>query len=373
MNFWVSNTILFVATDFFMLNLRRVYQWFCTMKIFSKLFFFIFLLGGCQHHICDQEKTELVYNPVMQDPAFQHFMQTQDFNVIVPASGIDQAKMKEIQYQLKKTKLHFSADYQGPEELFHVYSDEKRLNDLVEAIHDDKVPYIWCFKGGYGAQKLVPSLDQMKKPKKAKIIIGYSDITALHLFLNQKWGWKTIHGSMVSEIVSPKKYAENFKYLQQLIQNPGRLISYDNFEPLNEIAKNKASVQGQLTGGNLTVLLHTLKTPNEIVTKDKIVILEDVHEKPYRVDRTIHHLLQAGKLKDAKAIVFADFTTENDDEMMNTALQKLAQKINLPVFRWKKCGHAYYNFPFVYGADAIISLNERVVDVKAPYELKFFA
>lgn len=314
---------------------------------------------------------EVVYHTAMNDESFHNFIKNQKFNVIVPASGFDLTKMQSVKEQLNQTNLHFSSDYIGPVELFHVYSDVKRLNDLVDVINDDNT-YIWCFKGGYGAQKLVPYLDQMKQPLKSKIIIGYSDITALHLFMNQKWGWKTIHGPMVFELVSSKKDPENFKYLQKMIQNPGQLISYDSLVPLNKEAENSISVQGQLTGGNLTVLLHTLKTPNEIITKNKITILEDVFEKPYRIDRSIHHLLQAGKLRDAKAIIFADFSTEDSEDLMSQTLKNLALKLKIPVFRWKKCGHGYHNFPFVYGADALISLNNNAVDSKAPYELKFF-
>lgn len=343
------------------------------MKSFSNLIFLISLLGGCQQKFYDQAKIGNIYNPVMQDPSFQKFIKTQDFNVIAPSSAVSLPKMKAIKEPLKNTKLHFCEDYKGKFELFHVYSDEKRLNDLVDAIHDDKIPYVWCLKGGYGSQKLVPFLDQIKKPQKAKMIIGYSDITALHLFLNQKWGWKTIHGAMVFELMSQKKDAENFKYLQQIIQNPGHLISYDSFEPMNDIAKNKISVQGQLTGGNLTVLMHTLKTSNEIVTKDKIIILEDVNEKPYRVDEALNHLLQAGKLNDAKAIVFGDFSMKDCSDLMNRMLNQFAQKLKIPVFRWKKCGHAYHNYPFIYGADALITLKESTSDSKASYVLKFFA
>ncbi len=346
------------------------------MKYLSKLTFFpvlILLLSGCQNHQCYQQKPEAIYNLVMKDESFQNFIKTQKFNVVVPASGLGQPKMQNLKDQLKQTNLHFSSDYNGPMELFHVYSDEKRLDDLVNAINDDNIPYIWCLKGGYGAQKLIPYLDQMKKPRKAKTIIGYSDITALHLFMNQKWGWKTIHGSMVFELVSPKKDPENFKCLQKIIQNPRQLISYDSLFPLNEDAKNSMSVQGQLTGGNLTVLLHTLKTQSEIVTKDKIIILEDVFEKPYRVDRIIHHLLQAGKLKDAKAIVFADFSTEGSEYLMNQTLINLAQKMNIPVFRWKKSGHGYHNFPFIYGADGLITVNSKKSNTNGSYELKFFA
>ncbi|MBA4249007.1 MAG: hypothetical protein C0432_04255 [Candidatus Puniceispirillum sp.] len=337
------------------------------------LFMIFVLLTACNKQHTDDLKNMGQINDVMQDESFLHFIQTQEFNVIVPSSAYSRRKMHKIKDRLKNTRLHFVKDQDGMADYFHVYHDDKRLKDLEKALMDETIPYIWCFKGGYGAQNLIPYLNKMKKPAKPKIIIGYSDITALHLFVLQKWGWKSIHGAMVSKLTENDKDPENFRLLQKMIQNPGSLFVYDNLLPLNAAAKDASTIQGQLTGGNLTVSLHTLKDFNEIVTKDKIVIFEDLNVECYHIDRMIQHMSQVGKLNDAKALIFGDFKVEASEEEVNKTLDYCTKKLNVPVFRWKKCGHGYHNFPFIYGADALISLNNNAIDPKAPYELKFFA
>lgn len=337
------------------------------------LFMIFVLLTACNKQHTDDLKNMGQINDVMQDESFLHFIQTQDFNVIEPSSAYSRKKTQEIKDKLKNTKFHFIKDLTKTPEWFHFHPESKRIKDLIDALNDEQVSYIWCFKGGYGAQKLIPYLDKIPKPAKPKIVIGYSDITALHLFVNQKWGWKSIHGAMVAKLAENDKDPENFKLIQKIIQNPGFLFVYNGLQPMNDAANKVLSVQGKLTGGNLKVSLHTLKDVNEIETKDKIVIFEDLRLESYHIDQMLQHMLQVGKLVDAKAIILAELQVNDQPWIVNKTLEYCTKKLNVPVFRWKKCGHGYHNFPFIYGADALISLNNNAIDPKAPYELKFFA
>jgi muramoyltetrapeptide carboxypeptidase len=256
---------------------------------------------------------------------------------------------------LARTNIDFSSFHP-----YHSDEDEVRFNDLKNAIYSDS-KIIWCLRGGYGSARLLEKLSKLKKPKTTKILIGYSDITALHLFLNQKWGWQTIHGPMItsfSDAQFEKKCLTEIKnlLLTNKVQNEFKLT------PLNHAAETtKSIIAGELLGGNLAMVQSLFGTRFELKAKDRIIFLEDVNEKGYQVDRMLNHLSMSGSLSKAKAIVLGDFSGGEESSGENNvpfALTRFALLQKIPVYRSSEFGHGKINRPLVIGKKYSILKNK---------------
>lgn len=185
--------------------------------------------------------------------------------------------------------------------------DLQRARDLNRAFWDPDISGIFCLRGGYGTPRLLPLLDFDMICKSPKPFIGFSDITALHLALNQLCGFVTYHGPMPSSdyltmdpfsLESLKRCLFGPELPCVLINPPG-----ESFQVLYP-----GSARGILTGGNLSLLTATLGSPYEVDTRDKILFIEEVGEQPYRVDRCLTALSLAGKFRDCAGIILGTFT-----------------------------------------------------------------
>ena len=174
----------------------------------------------------------------------------------------------------------------------------------------------------------------------------------MHLFLSQKWGWKTIHGACLGELFKNNKNINNFIQVLNLVLNDKYTINdnyFDDITPLNISAKKfKDKLDNyELTGGNLAIIQTSFGTNWQINIKDKILFLEDVGEEGYKVDRMLYHLKSTLKLGDAKAIIFGEFI--RSDEYVNFAVNDFAnQNSEIPMYKTNKIGHGKNNFPLVY-------------------------
>jgi muramoyltetrapeptide carboxypeptidase len=143
-------------------------------------------------------------------------------------------------------------------------SDEQRLKQFKAAIYAKDSNIIWCLRGGYGALRLLPEMRKWRPPRHPKIFIGYSDITTLHVFLNQEWGWPTLHGPMLSRLgrgpLRPKAHMELFGLLNGVKSE----IEFTGLEPLNAEARQKKRVKAPVLGGNMAVLQSGLGTPGSL-------------------------------------------------------------------------------------------------------------
>ncbi|MBI5280049.1 MAG: LD-carboxypeptidase [Candidatus Solibacter usitatus] len=184
-----------------------------------------------------------------------------------------------------------------------------RLDDLHAMFEDPDVQAVMCVRGGYGASRLLDSVDYGLIRRRPKIFMGYSDITALHLAIHQSTGMVTFHGPIV--LSSFTDYTlEHFK---RAIFDPrplGRLANPPEqraIRPRHPIRTLRAgTARGPLTGGNLSLICATMGTPWEIQTSGRILFLEDTDEQPYSMDRMLTHLRLAGKFKDIRGLVLGE-------------------------------------------------------------------
>jgi len=240
-------------------------------------------------------------------------------------------------------------------------TDADRLSDLHQAFSDPDTDAVWCVRGGYGCARLLPGLNFDIIRNNPKVFIGYSDITALHVAIHQQTGLATFHGPVaVSDL--PSFTLNHLRAVVMGEEAPHRIQGVtDASAPLHyqpfTIAPGRA--EGSLTGGNLALLAALAGTPFAPVFKDKIVFIEDVGEKPYRIDRMITQLLQATDLRAAAGIALGIFDDCNPDPespslTLGETLKLCLGNLGIPVFYGLPFGHIQGQCTLPYGVKAIL-------------------
>lgn len=279
--------------------------------------------------------------------------------IVAPSSktqNCDETVERGIKFFESRDIEAFLAKNSFGEHHIHANAVEKRLDRMLEGLNDDAIKIIWCFRGGSGSSEVAYYLNivndkcaiQVKCPK---ILVGFSDTTALHIFFNQKLNLQSIHGSMITNI---EKTEKNLDMVLDLFD--GKEITL-GLEPINTVAekfiKNNNSVQAKIGGGNLTVLCANIGTNNHPNFDDKILFLEDIGEPSYKVDRNLFHLFASNVInKRLKAIVFGDFKDcDNHKKVISEFIEKCLVNNNIPCFKAKDCGHSEINIPIVFNSE----------------------
>ena len=282
--------------------------------------------------------------------------------VIAPSSGVSEQEFdKAIQNMSDlgfKTKVgKYTKSLNG----FLAGTDKERLEDFHSAFADKEVKAIWCIRGGYGAARFLPDIDYNLIRKNPKILIGYSDITALHLAIYQNTGLVTFHGPVASSTYSDytKKHAIN------VLMNPSAQykieLSPDNVAKESSLFKaeviTKGKCRGKLIGGNLSLLTALAGTPFALKNmKGKLLFIEDVGERPYRLDRMLTQLRQSIDLKQLAGIALGVFENCNapDDKsqtVIDVARDQLGD-VGIPVIYGLSFGHIRDQFTLPVGIEA---------------------
>lgn len=216
----------------------------------------------------------------------------------------------------------------------------KKFQHLKKALRAEDSDAIWCIRGGYGTQKLMPYLINMKKPIKSKIFIGYSDVTVLQIYLNLKWQWPVLHFPVLVHVKDV--YADTLKRFKDLLIGELEKQSFFNLHLLNRNSYKDTNIKSYIVGGNLTLIQSSIGTPWAAYFKNKILFLEDVGEVPYRIDRTLWQMLNAGVFKEVKAVILGDFiysSFKKNTLAIKKTFQQFASKVNFPVIEGIPCGH----------------------------------
>jgi muramoyltetrapeptide carboxypeptidase len=233
---------------------------------------------------------------------------------------------------------------------------EQRYLHLSNALNSKDSRVIWCLRGGYGAIQLLPLLKKMKKPKTKKLLIGISDITSLHVFLNQEWGWPTLHASLLDRVGAGKLPHLIEEELRKLLFTDQTKTEFRSLQPLNKSARIVGEVDGVVVGGNLTVLQSTLGTPYQFNLKNKILAIEDLGERGYRIDRIFEQFEQAGIFKGCRGLVIGEFLGGDEPdgkaEKWSQVFTERAAKYSFPVFKGLEIGHGTVQRPLFLGVKA---------------------
>jgi muramoyltetrapeptide carboxypeptidase len=199
---------------------------------------------------------------------------------------------------------------------FFAGTDEERARAFFEFAIDPRFSAVWCGRGGYGAARILPLLEKMAADRgvpERKLLLGYSDATALIEFVRTRWGWETLHSPMPGMRKFCAQTQSEWKSLVGFITGDRKHQAPWEKKPLKFAGKKPSlPVEGQLVGGNLTVWTSLLGTPYAPMPKNKILFFEDTDESLYRLDRMAQQLWMAGGLKGARAIVLGNFQNCKD-------------------------------------------------------------
>lgn len=262
--------------------------------------------------------------------------------IVAPASCSSKEKVLEAKKNIEEMGFNVVLG-ESTLKKWHSFSDtdENRAKDINEFFKNPSIDAIMCMRGGYGSNRLVEYLDLEAIRNNPKIFIGYSDITTLHLIFNEKLDLITFHGPMaVSNFLDG--YSE--KTYESFIKSVTSTSNYEinNFDKKIEII-NSGKAKGKLVGGNLTTLVSTLGTKYDIDYNGKILFLEDIGEKTYRIDRLLNHLKKYGVFSKIKGLILGDFKncdkSSPEDMSLEEVFEDYFKKLTIPVIKNIQSGH----------------------------------
>jgi muramoyltetrapeptide carboxypeptidase len=227
---------------------------------------------------------------------------------------------------------------------------ENRRADLVWALTDPSIDIVWIARGGYGCVHCLPALPSALPRKKT--VVGFSDATSLFCALGKVRDARLIHGPTLGSLASLVDDASRQRVLAALHGQPIAPLA------LQRLHGSDAPVSGRLHGGNLTTLASIAGTRWQPDCRGAIVLLEDITELAYRIDRSLTQLIESGTFDGARAFVLGEFVRcplpENADFTLHDMLVDLLQPFGVPVFAGLPIGHGERNLAWTYGADARI-------------------
>jgi muramoyltetrapeptide carboxypeptidase len=259
--------------------------------------------------------------------------------VVSPAGAPDRnafadgvAELERLQYQVRLASPEMRPDgyFAGPV--------AKRTAELQAALLDDRNQAVMAPRGGYGTAAVLHLLKLSRAPR-SKLVIGYSDLTMLHLYLWRRWRWVTLYGPMVAAGFNrgaDRPYG--YDRPSWIAATSGR----PHWElRLGGDCISRGQATGTLLGGCLTLLQTSLGTPWEFDARGAILILEDVTVKPYQVDRMLVHLAQAGKLRGVRGIILNDFPEAGASGAVTVrdVCRRLLAPLRIPIVYGATVGH----------------------------------
>ncbi len=270
-------------------------------------------------------------------------------------SGIDLAKKWGLKVVFGKHLFTINHTFAG--------TDEQRLSDLQNALDNPNIKAIWSARGGYGLVRIIDDLDFTEFIKHPKWIIGYSDVTILHNKLHNL-GYQTVHGQMPKTLdLSNSIQGESIISLKKTLF--GEDLKYKL--PTSE-RNRKGKSNGQLIGGNLSILYSMLGSETSLDMNGKILFIEDVGEALYHIDRMLISLKRAGYFKQCKGLIVGNFQLKkNEGNKFGKTLEDIVldavEGTDFPVVFNFPAGHVDDNRTLILGSEIELKVNDSKVKI----------
>ena len=222
---------------------------------------------------------------------------------------------------------------------------QQRANDINQMFSDPNIDAIFCARGGYGANRVLPLLDYDLIQSKPKIFMGYSDITAFLTSITQKTGLVTFHGPMLSTFKNTL-VPYNLDTLVNVLSGKEdiRIVEPNELKP-NILKFGKAI--GPLWGGNMCLLVNRLGTKNQLNTDGVILFIEDVDENLYAFDRMLFHMKESGMFENIRGLIVGELIEMKDEiipfgKTTDEIILDVCGDLNIPIVTNFPCGHGNY-------------------------------
>ena len=240
-------------------------------------------------------------------------------------------------------------------------TDEERAADFQDMIDNPNIKAVWCVRGGYGTARMVELVDFSRFKANPKWIIGFSDVTVIHSHLNAL-GVATIHGIMpvnvekaskeVEETLRKALFGESLKYTVPC-QNENRL----------------GVAEGELVGGNLSILYSMMGSESQVDCKGKILFIEDLDEYLYHIDRMMLSLKRCGCFEGLQGLVVGSFIKMHDNEIpwgknAHEIILDITKKYHFPIVFDFPAGHIHDNNTLIFGKKVSLEINDKETILK---------
>lgn len=236
-------------------------------------------------------------------------------------------------------------------------NDETRLQDLNAMLENQDVKVIFCARGGYGTLRLLEKIDFDLIRMNPKIIVGYSDITALLLAIYKKTGLVTFHGTMIKELSKNRK--RNLASFLDFISSD----KMGKVDLASGITLAPGRAEGTLLGGNLSLICHLVGTPFMPSLKKSILFVEEKEEPLYRIDRMMTHLRLSGHLKGLVGLIAGTFEGCGNISSINGVLRDTVSDLKIPLLSGLPVGHGLENISLPIGVQAFLDTEAMILSI----------
>lgn len=245
-------------------------------------------------------------------------------------------------------------------------TDEERAREINSFFANKDIEAIICMRGGYGCNRLIEYVDFEVIRNNPKIFVGYSDITTLHMAINEKTGLVTYHGPMAVSNFSGEYNQDTYRDFIEVVSEVSKPREIKNFsKELGVLCEGKA--KGKLVGGNLATLIATLGTEYDLDYEGKILFLEEIGEKTYKVDRFLNQLKKHKVFKKISGVILGDFKNCLPDSEKDMSLMEVFEdyfkNLGKPVIYNLESGHSEPMLTLPFGAECEIDTESKKIFV----------
>ncbi|MBA3814228.1 MAG: LD-carboxypeptidase [Alphaproteobacteria bacterium] len=353
--------------------MRKLFLFVMTSIIFDK--------GNGLLAMNEEQVNQTLHKIVLHSPTWEFLTKGDTVEIIAPSSGpLTASHEHEVKKLIKEHDLEaslFEGTFNKESSRYGYYanSDEERANYFVKALEGNSKA-LWPLLGGFGAAEIVAILEQrgFLPPPRPKLIIGFSDITALHLLV-ATWGWPSLHGPVLG--LGKEFYQETHEKVNseaalgtilKILKGEVTHLEY-TFEVIHPGAGYMDTpITGSVMGGNLSIIENHSGTKTALKGTDRFVFFEDTPEDGKRLNRRLVNLMRTGIFDEAKAIIVGhNPVEEHEDSLLATKGPMddfvkhflLPRKIDIPVVYSCRFGHGLYNDIMPLGTEASLRIQEQ--------------